>query len=90
MLTSHPKFLLPVRIGNENNTGVYSFTKNSLIEIKDKSKLEVDDKITSFEGKNRIPNGIQIGKIISIDNQEISIEQNKCKNQKIGFVLSRK
>ena len=90
MLASHPKFLIPIKAGALNNTGTYSFVENRIIDIKDSTALQIGDQIVSFNRKNKIPNGMVIGRIVKIENGNVQIERTKCDNQKIGFLLSGK
>jgi cell shape-determining protein MreC len=87
MLAGHPKFLIPIKVGESNNTGTYSFAENKIIDIKDSNALKIGEPIISFNRNIKIPNGILIGRIVKIENKNIQIERTKCDNQKIGFLL---
>ena len=89
MLNNHPKFSLPITFENDkNNIGLYSFHKNKILEIKQKNSLSNGDTIITSRYKNKIPEGIFIGKIVNGDEQ--IIESKFCHNTSFGFVLKYK
>jgi cell shape-determining protein MreC len=84
------KFLIPIRINNSENSGVYSFYENKIIEIKNRDIVKVGDKVFTFDKKSKIPTNIFIGNISVIDNNGIKVEIDKCENKEIVFVISKK
>ena len=90
MLNNHPKFSLPVTLeSDKNNIGLYSFSKNKILEIKQKNNLFDGDKLLTAKYKNKIPEGILIGKISLRENEQI-VESISCQDSSFGFVLKAK
>jgi cell shape-determining protein MreC len=89
LLNQNKKLLLPFIIkDSNNNTGLYSTSENKILEIKKFSDLKVDNILVTYEKNNRLPNGIEIGKISSIENNNISVQQKQCENQSFGFIIT--
>ena len=89
-LPQNKKFIIPFVIKNTDNTGLYSFTENKIIEIKRQESLSQGDELVTFEKNSRIPNGIEIGKISAIENNKSTVNIEKCENRNFGFIVSRK
>jgi cell shape-determining protein MreC len=90
MLNNHPKFSLPITFeSNRKNIGLYSFSKNEILEIKEKNSLFDGDIIITSEYRDKIPEGIFVGKILIKNGKQI-IENKFCQNMSFGFVLKYK
>lgn len=90
MFNNHPNFSLPITFeSNKNNIGLYSFNKNKILEMKQEKNLSENDTLITSKYKNKIPEGIIVGKITFKENEHI-IENKSCQNMSFGFVLKSK
>jgi cell shape-determining protein MreC len=90
MLANHPNFSIPITFeNNKDNIGLYSFNKNKILEIKQQNILLENDILITSRYKNKIPEGIVVGKIIKKSDEQI-IENKSCKDMSFGFVLKSK
>jgi len=91
MMSNHPKFYLPVRSAiNKENIGLLSLGKKEIIEIKNKKNLFVGEQFITLRYKNKIPEGISIGKISSNKNGDAFVDVGSCGDLNFGFVLKYK
>jgi cell shape-determining protein MreC len=89
-LVQNKKFLLPFVVKGTQNTGLYSFYDDRIVEIKNFSELRVGDELITLEKNNIIPRGILIKRVTQIIGNKVVFDNQKCLNTNFGFIVTKK